>query len=435
MADDSTGTSGEAGRRGRTARRVAALAPLLPLTAAWTLLLSDPAATPGAGIALVPLAVSYAEPAAAYPEVTTISAPETAGGSTALTSTAVDRERTVVDDIPDVALAAYQRAATVANAADAGCHVPWELIAAVGRVESNHGRFGGSRLDADGVAMPPILGVRLDGRHGTSTIADTDAGELDGDRRFDRAVGPMQFIPATWAYVGVDADGDGVRNPQDIDVAALSAAVYLCAGGDDLATDAGQRHAVHRYNHSASYVETVLAIMRSYQRGDLWTVPGVAPGGPVVVGQEPPAPLPPAPDPQLEADVREPMSVHEDTPSAEPTPAEPIEPEPGVDPGEPPAPEPSTDPSDSPSDPSDSPSDDPSETPQPDDESSASPGADGDPALAPGTPEEQAAALCALVGRPEDLTCLEVALTDSDSPTWVLPTAEDLLTRLDELGA
>ena len=68
----------------------------------------------------------------------------------------------------------------------------------------------------------------------------------------------MQFIPSTWSVVGVDADGDAQRNPQDIDDASLATAVYLCSGDDDLATDAGQRAAVYRYNHSQEYVDLVL---------------------------------------------------------------------------------------------------------------------------------------------------------------------------------
>ena len=68
----------------------------------------------------------------------------------------------------------------------------------------------------------------------------------------------MQFIPSTWSVVGVDADGDGERNPQDIDDAALGTAVYLCSGSDDLGTDAGRAAAVYRYNHSQSYVDLVL---------------------------------------------------------------------------------------------------------------------------------------------------------------------------------
>ncbi|MCB0907157.1 MAG: lytic transglycosylase domain-containing protein, partial [Nocardioidaceae bacterium] len=179
-------------------------------------------------------------------------------------------------DIPAVAVAAYMRAATVINAADKSCHLDWELLAAIGRVESNHGRFAGSTLNDEGVATPPILGLRLDGTHGTTRITDTDAGEYDGDKRFDRAVGPMQFIPSTWSYVGVDADGDGKRDPQDIQDASLGAAVYLCVGKGDLSTVAGQRAAVYRYNHSQRYVDLVLSIARGYASGSLWSVPGSA---------------------------------------------------------------------------------------------------------------------------------------------------------------
>ena len=46
----------------------------------------------------------------------------------------------------------------------------------------------------------------------------------------DRAVGPMQFLPASWARYGADGNGDGVRDPHQLDDAALAAAAYLCAG-------------------------------------------------------------------------------------------------------------------------------------------------------------------------------------------------------------
>ena len=143
--------------------------------------------------------------------------------------------------IPSAALAAYQRAETVINAADEDCHLSWQLIAAIGRVESNHGRANGNTLDDNGLATPGIFGVALNGANRTTEIVDTDAGQFDNDAAYDRAVGPMQFIPSTWSVVGVDADGDGVRNPQDIDDAALGTAVYLCSGSDDLGTDAGRR--------------------------------------------------------------------------------------------------------------------------------------------------------------------------------------------------
>jgi membrane-bound lytic murein transglycosylase B len=171
-----------------------------------------------------------------------------------------DRTSTHASGIPQVALTAYQRSAAVINAADPSCRLDWSLLGAIGQVESDHGQVGGSRLNGHGVAHPAIIGPRLDGRHGTSLVRDTDAGRLDGDRRFDRAVGPMQFLPSTWAAVAVDGDGDGRRDVQDINDAALGSAVYLCADHDDLATKAGKRAALLRYNHSHAYVTSVLAI-------------------------------------------------------------------------------------------------------------------------------------------------------------------------------
>ena len=175
--------------------------------------------------------------------------------------------------IPSAALAAYQRAETVINAADRTCQLPWQLVAAIGRVESDHGRTNGNHLDSKGVARPGIFGIALDGKNHTSVVKDTDAGQYDGDAKFDRAVGPMQFIPSTWSVVGVDADGDAQRNPQDVDDAALATAVYLCSGKDDLSQDQGARAAVFRYNHSKSYVDLVLSIMHAYMSGDFTSVP------------------------------------------------------------------------------------------------------------------------------------------------------------------
>jgi membrane-bound lytic murein transglycosylase B len=175
--------------------------------------------------------------------------------------------------IPAAALAAYRRAEEVINQADPSCRMQWQLIAAIGRVESDHGRYGGSTLGDDGVSRPGIYGIPLDGSDGTAQVADTDAGQYDDDPVYDRAMGPMQFIPSTWSVVGVDGDGDGKRNPQDIDDAALATAVYLCAGNDDLSTTDGQRAAVYRYNHSQQYVDLVLSIMRAYLAGDFSAVP------------------------------------------------------------------------------------------------------------------------------------------------------------------
>ena len=175
--------------------------------------------------------------------------------------------------IPAAALSAYQRAEAVINSADKACNLSWQLIAAIGRVESDHGRYAGNALNAKGVATPGIYGIALNGKNNTALIRDTDAGAYDNDTTYDRAVGPMQFIPSTWSVVGVDADSDGVRNPQDIDDASLATAVYLCSGTDDLSTLSGQRTSVYRYNHSDSYVNLVLSVADNYLQGDFTSVP------------------------------------------------------------------------------------------------------------------------------------------------------------------
>lgn len=166
----------------------------------------------------------------------------------------------VLTDIPPSALAAYQRAASSISAASPGCRLPWTVLAAVGQVESNHGRS--TSRNARG-----IVGVALNG-NGVKAVADTDGGVLDGDKKHDRAVGPMQILPSTWSTIAVDGDGDGKRNPQNIDDAALGAAVYLCGSGADLSTTAGQQKALRTYNNSTSYVSLVMSVARSYAKDE-----------------------------------------------------------------------------------------------------------------------------------------------------------------------
>lgn len=181
--------------------------------------------------------------------------------------------------IPAPALAAYQRAAQIIAGADKTCNIPWELVAAIGRVESDHGRYGGNTLTEEGLSKPGIYGIALNGKNGTQAIMDTDGGQLDKDSVYDRAVGPMQFIPSTWQVVKVDANGDGKRNPQDINDAALAASVYLCSGSENLGTRPGQEKAVFRYNHSQDYVNLVLRIMEAYSQGEYSSVPSGTYGG------------------------------------------------------------------------------------------------------------------------------------------------------------
>ena len=182
-------------------------------------------------------------------------------------------------DIPVVALQAYVDGATAAGNLTPPCTISWALLAAIGKVESNHGRHGGSQLDGAGRATPPIIGIRLDGTNSTAAVRDTDEGRFDGDPVWDRAVGPMQFIPGTWATWGRDADGDGHTDPQDIHDVAESAAAYLCHSSPDLTKPDAARSAVFTYNRSGAYVDEVLAIAAAYEAEATALSDGMFPGG------------------------------------------------------------------------------------------------------------------------------------------------------------
>lgn len=128
-------------------------------------------------------------------------------------------------DIPAELLAIYT------EAAKATCDMPWAVLAAVGKVETDHGR-----------STSP--GVRS-GANGAG------------------AMGPMQFLGGTWATYGVDGDRDGVKdvyNPVD---AIWGAANYLCASG--AGDPARLRDAIWAYNHADWYVTKVLEQAATYE--------------------------------------------------------------------------------------------------------------------------------------------------------------------------
>lgn len=104
----------------------------------------------------------------------------------------------------------------------------------------------------------------LDGSPGFREVRDTDGGALDGDVTYDRAVGPMQFLPTTWARYGADGSGDGVRDPHQIDDAARGAAAYLCNDDRDTADGAGWWDGVLTYNRSGDYARLVWAAADRY---------------------------------------------------------------------------------------------------------------------------------------------------------------------------
>ncbi|MEV7859006.1 lytic transglycosylase domain-containing protein [Streptomyces hirsutus] len=263
--------------------------------------------------------------------------------------------------IPATVLRAYRAAGTSVGRTDPGCRLPWELLAAIGKVESGQAR--GGAVDRNGTTLGRITGPPLNGR-GFALIRDTDGGAHDGDTVYDRAVGPMQFLPSTWARWGADGNGDGRADPNNIFDAALAAGHYLCAGDRNLGRAADLDRAILSYNHSRAYLRLVRYWLEFYSRG-IHAVPdgkGVIPKSPgaggdtpatepadtgnenddgIVIGPDPTTPATP---------TRPPSSSPSPTtsPSPSPGPSSPTEPPTSENPSTPPEESPTEDPSPSP---------------------------------------------------------------------------------------
>lgn len=171
--------------------------------------------------------------------------------------------------IPIKALEAYAYASHVVQVEKPDCHLGWTTLAGIGKVESRHGTYHGAEIEANGDVRPPIRGVRLDGTNGNLEIVDHEATESsgDGDTVYARAMGPMQFIPDTWRLYAVDANHDGMADPDNIDDATLAAAGYLCERGGDMATATGWMNALRAYNHSDRYARAVRDWATAYAEG------------------------------------------------------------------------------------------------------------------------------------------------------------------------
>ncbi|ROQ65211.1 cell wall-associated NlpC family hydrolase [Streptomyces sp. CEV 2-1] len=206
---------------------------------------------------LILFVAAVANGAVGHDEEGDAAAPAAAGGAPA-----------AVAGINSVMLSAYTRAAANVSTVRPKCRgMRWSVIAGIGKIESNHA--AGRTVTANGNITPHILGVRLNGSGAggnTSSFSDTDHGLLDGDTAYDRAVGPMQFLPSTWnGPSGQDGNADGVKDPQNAYDAALGTAVYLCGTGTaDLSRTDQLRNAIYRYNHSATYVADVTNHITEY---------------------------------------------------------------------------------------------------------------------------------------------------------------------------
>ncbi len=173
--------------------------------------------------------------------------------------------------IPPVAYDAYLTASAAASGVTESCAVDWTILAGIAQVESRHGQIDSDHeVAADGDVVPPIRGRALDGTRGTQTIVDTDGGELDGDAEWDRAMGPLQFIPTTWRELGRDGNADGTADPDNLYDASLTAVAHLCLREPGDYADRGQlRRALIAYNASGRYADEVLEWIDRYRASPL----------------------------------------------------------------------------------------------------------------------------------------------------------------------
>lgn len=180
-------------------------APLASLAAA--LALAVPAASAGTFAVL--------EPAAALPSS---GAPNEAGTLLLPPGVFLVNPNAPAQLAPDELEALWTRAG-------AAYGIPWEVLGAINKIETDFGR----------------------------NMGPSSAG----------AVGWMQFMPDTWLRWGLDASGDGVADPWHPEDAVFAAARYLAAAGarDDV------RRGVFAYNHADWYVEQVLELAAVYAGG------------------------------------------------------------------------------------------------------------------------------------------------------------------------
>ena len=252
---------------------VAAPLPDRGLAAPTTMAMATPAALPDVPEpAATPIGAPAGQPVAAGPAGQTdtipvqIPMPAAPPRAPELAFSAWASRMARVTGIPARALEGYANAHAVMVVRAPRCHLTWVSLAGIAMVESQHGTMGGRALLPDGRPSSPIIGIPLNGANGTRAIAATDGGLLTGDKVWEHAVGPFQFIPSAWALWRADAHGDGITDPQNIDDAALAAGQYLCADNRNLASGDDWLRAVLSYNNSLDYAKAVYGFAQGYAR-------------------------------------------------------------------------------------------------------------------------------------------------------------------------
>ncbi len=174
---------------------------------------------------------------------------------------------TTATGIPKTVEKAYRHAARMFHHYDPACQLKTALLEAVGKIESDHAYNG--FVDRKGEALLPIIGPPLDGRPGVALIHASPLGKrLHGDPIYEHAVGPMQFLPGTYAdWATAGHRGQKTSDPQNVYDAAATAARYLCGGGGDLSDPIARHAAVLRYNNSEDYATNVEAWYQAYSSG------------------------------------------------------------------------------------------------------------------------------------------------------------------------
>jgi cell wall-associated NlpC family hydrolase len=183
-------------------------------------------------------------------------------------------------EIPASLLARYQQSPACSG-------LPWQVVAAIGYVESRHATTGGGYVDpGSGNVSPRIVGIALDGTRSAAIRVPSGGSPWHPDPVWDHATGPMQFITGTWVAWAVDASGDGLASPHNAYDAIASAGRYLCGGKRRLDGPDAIAAAIRRYNPSARYVQAVLAKAYAYGMTDGGDPVGAIPaaGNPAVSG-------------------------------------------------------------------------------------------------------------------------------------------------------